>query len=127
MEGGHVRTLSISLDVPAGEAYAFLSAPENFARWASWVGEAPRGPARVRFSEPNSYGVLDHSLTFPHGHSLYIPLRLVCLERGCQLTLTLSDGEFAVDPDCALRDLQAAKRLLEQNRGQSPILEKERP
>ena len=143
MEGGQVKALSVSIDLPAGEAYAYLSVPENFARWASglggglrragdeWLVETPEGPARVRFSEPNSYGVLDHAVTLPQGQSVYIPLRVVGTERGCELVLTLfrqpdmSDEKFAADAEWVLRDLHAAKLLLEQNRGQSPISQKE--
>jgi hypothetical protein len=105
MEGGQVKTLSVSLDLPAGEAYAFLSLPENFRHWASWLAEVPEGPARVRFSEPNSFGVLDHAVTLPHGEFIYIPLRLVGTQRGCELVLTLfrqpdmTDDKFAADAE----------------------------
>lgn len=126
-----VRKLSVAIDRPAGEAYEFLSQPENFPKWASglsrslrlvdgeWIAETDAGPARVRFSEPNSFGVLDHAVTLPQGRSVYVPLRVVPRGRGCELVLTLfrrsemSDAQFAADAEWVMRDLGAAKRLLE--------------
>jgi hypothetical protein len=125
------KTVSVSIARPAAEAYEFLSVPENFPKWASglgaslrkvggdWVAETAEGPVRVCFSEPNSFGVLDHSVIRPQGGSVYVPLRVVARERGCELVLTLfrqpdmSDEKFAADAEWVMRDLQAAKRLLE--------------
>jgi len=50
------RTLSVSINRSATEAYEFLSVPENFPKWASglgtslrkagddWIVETPEGP-----------------------------------------------------------------------------------
>ena len=126
-----IHRLAVAIDRPAVEAYEFLSAPENFPKWASglaatlrrsgedWIAETPEGPALVRFSERNRYGVLDHSVTLPRGVTVYVPLRIVERERGCELVLTLfrqpgmSDERFAADAQWVMRDLDAAKRLLE--------------
>jgi len=126
-----MRRLTIAINRAAAEAYEFLSAPENFPKWASglaaslrkigdeWVADTPEGRALVRFSERNRYGVLDHSVTLPHGVTLYVPLRLVERGGGCELVLTLfrqpgmSDERFAADAQWVMRDLDAAKRLLE--------------
>ena len=126
-----VRKLSVSIDRPAAEAYEFLSLPENFAKWASgmggslrraggdWIAETAEGTVRVCFSERNGFGVLDHSVTLPQGRSVYVPLRVLPKERGCELELTLfrqpemSDEKFAADAAWVMRDLNAAKRLLE--------------
>ena len=128
---GEVRKLSVSIDRPAAEAYDFLSVPENFARWASglggslrraggdWIAETAEGPVKVCFSERNTFGVLDHSVTLPQGRSVYVPLRVRPRSKGCELELTLfrqpemSDEKFAADAEWVLRDLNAAKRLLE--------------
>jgi len=125
------RRLSIAINRVAAEAYEFLSAPENFPRWASglagslrqvgedWIAETPEGRALVRFSERNAYGVLDHSVTLPRGVTVYVPLRVVARGDGCELVLTLfrrhgmSDEKFAADADWVMRDLGAAKRILE--------------
>ena len=126
------RKLSVSISRPMDEAYEFLSAPENFPKWASglasslqrvgeeWVAETPEGRATVRFSERNSHGVLDHAVTLPGGTTLYVPLRVVQKGPSCELVLTVfrrpgaSDESFAADAQWVLRDLNAAKRLLEQ-------------
>jgi hypothetical protein len=126
-----MKKLSIRIKRPAAEAYEFLSLPENFPKWASglgkslrqaggdWIAETPEGPATVRFSERNSYGVLDHSVRLPRGQSVYIPLRVVAHGDGCELVLTLfrqpamSDEKFAADAQWVMRDLEAAKRILE--------------
>lgn len=126
-----VRHLSVSIDRPAAEAYEFLSLPENFAKWASglgaslqkvdgeWIAQTAQGSARVRFSERNRFGVLDHSVTRADGSGVYVPLRLMPKRAGCELVLTLvrrpgmSEEEFAADAAWVLRDLQAAKRILE--------------
>jgi len=125
------RRLSIAINRVAAEAYEFLSAPENFPRWASglagslrqvgedWIAETPEGRALVRFSERNAYGVLDHSVTLPRGVTVYVPLRVVARGDGCELVLTLfrrhgmSDEKFAADAEWVMRDLGAAKRILE--------------
>jgi hypothetical protein len=125
------RNLSVSINRSAAEAYEFLSVPENFSRWASglgaslrragggWIAETPEGPATVRFSERNAFGVLDHWVTPARGATVYIPLRVIANGDGCELVLTLfrqpdmSDEKFAADAEWVRRDLLAAKRILE--------------
>jgi hypothetical protein len=131
MTDARVRKLSVSINRSAVQAYEFLSVPENFPKWASglagslrrdgenWVAETPEGRAVVRFSERNAYGVLDHAVTLPHGTTIYIPLRVVPSGNGCELVLTLfrrpdmTDEKFAADAEWVMRDLSAAKRILE--------------
>jgi hypothetical protein len=126
-----IRQIRIAIDRAASEAYDFLSAPENFPKWASglagslrrvgedWIAETPEGRATVRFSERNSYGVLDHAVTLPRGTTVYVPLRVVPSGSGCELVLTLfrqpdmSEEKFAADAEWVMRDLDAAKRILE--------------
>jgi hypothetical protein len=125
------RRLSIAINRAAAEAYEFLCSPENFPKWASglagslrregedWIAETPEGRAVVRFSERNRYGVLDHAVTLPDGRTIYIPLRVVPSGKGCELVLTLfrrpdmTDDNFAADAEWVMRDLGAAKRILE--------------
>lgn len=122
--------LSIAIARDADEAYAFLSVPENFPKWASglgtlrkagaeWVTETPEGPMKVRFSERNAFGVLDHWVTPASGAAIYIPLRVIRNGEGCELVLTLfrqpgmSDEKFAADAEWVMRDLRSARALLE--------------
>ena len=114
-----MKQLSVRIDRPAAEAYEFLSRPENFAKWASWVTRTAQSPAAVRFIDRNSHGVLDHSVRLARGGSAYVPLRVIANGDACNLVLTLfrqpdvSDEKFATDAEWVMRDLQAAKRLLE--------------
>lgn len=126
------RKLSVSISRPMDEAYEFLSVPENFPKWASglarslqrvgeeWVAETPEGRATVRFTERNRHGVLDHAVTLPGGTTVYVPLRIVPKGPCCELVLTVfrrpgtSNESFAADAQWVLRDLTAAKHLLEQ-------------
>jgi hypothetical protein len=125
------RCVSVRINRPAAEAYEFLCQPGNFPKWASglggslrqqgtdWVVQTPGGVATVRFSEPNSRGVLDHQVILPGAAPVYVPLRVVANGDACELVLTLfrrpemSDEKFAADAEWVMRDLQAAKRLLE--------------
>jgi hypothetical protein len=125
------RHLSVSIRRNAQEAYAALCAPESFLKWASglaasmkkagdeWVAQTPEGPAKVRFSELNAYGVLDHWVTLASGDEIHIPVRVLPNGDGCELVLTIfrragrSEADFAADADWVMRDLRAAKALLE--------------
>jgi hypothetical protein len=127
------RALTVRIKRSAAEAYEFLSLPENFPKWASglgaslrrngddWVVETPEGPATVRFSERNAYGVLDHQVRLPRGGTVYMPLRVIANGLGCDLVLTLfrrpemTEAQFAADAEWVMRDLEAAKRLLERS------------
>ena len=126
--------LRISVARSAAEAYEFLSMPENFPKWASglgkslqkvggeWIAQTAAGRVRVRFSEANRFGVLDHSVVREDGTGVYVPLRVVAKGTGCELVLTLvrepgmSDEKFAADAEWVMRDLHAAKRLVELHR-----------
>jgi len=125
------RSLSVSIECSLERAYDFLSLPENFPKWASglagslrkidgqWVAETPEGPMKVRFSERNAHGVLDHWVYPQAGAQIYIPMRVVPNGSGCELILTLfrlpemTDEKLAADAAWVMRDLTAAKHLLE--------------
>jgi hypothetical protein len=130
------RRLCVQIARPFAEAYEFLHQPANFALWASglagslkqvngqWIAAAPDGDLKVRFSPRNADGVLDHWVTLPAGtdHAeteISIPLRLSAISDGCELCLTLfrlpgmTDEKFRADAEWVMRDLNAAKRLLE--------------
>jgi hypothetical protein len=125
------KSLSVSINRSAAEAYEFLSLPENFPKWASglgksvrhagadWIADTAEGPVTVCLTERNSLGVLDHSVTRPNGPTLYVPLRVVANGDGCDLVLTLfrrpdmSDEKFAIAAERVKHDLLAAKWILE--------------
>ena len=74
---------------------------------------------KVRFTERNSFGVLDHYVIPELGVEVYIPLRVIANGTGSELIFTLfrlsdmSDEKFAADAEWVMRDLNALKSLLE--------------
>ena len=125
------RNLSVSINRDAKDVYNFVSVPENFLRWASglgkslmkvngeWVAETPEGPVKVRFTERNEFGVLDHWVSSKPGLRIYIPMRVIPNGSGSELIFTLfrlpdmSDEKFAADAEWVMRDLTSLKNLLE--------------
>ncbi|MCB4767430.1 SRPBCC family protein [Ancylobacter sp. Lp-2] len=114
------------------EVRGFLSEPANFALWAEGLGagmvplggadwrvETPLGPMRVRFTPPNEYGVLDHTLIPEQGAPMRNPMRVVANGDGCEVIFTLfrreemSEAAFAADADWVRRDLDRLKALME--------------
>ena len=125
------RTISVHINRPADVVYDFTSVPENFLKWASglgksltkrdgeWIAETPQGPMKVRFTERNRFGVLDHYVIPEPGLEIYIPMRVIANGSGSELIFTLfrrsdmSDEKFAEDAEWVKRDLTALKYLLE--------------
>ncbi len=128
------KTLSISIDCPADQAYAFISNPENLPKWATafvrsveksgnqWIVETPDGPLGFRFVAENGFGVLDHIVCPAPGVEMLNPMRVVPNSLGCEVTFTLfqapgrSDPQFAEDAAMVERDLRTLKNVLEQER-----------
>ena len=125
------RNLSVQIGRNPRDVYNFTSVPENFPRWASglgkslkrkngeWIAETPQGPIKVRFTERNEFGILDHYVIPESGVEIYIPMRVIPNGSGSELIFTLfrlsdvSDEKFAADADWVMRDLTALKNLLE--------------
>src|SRR4051812_19498318 len=83
-----VRHISIGISRPFEEVYAFLAEPANFPKWASglghsfrhlggmeWLADTPSGSMKVRFTEQNPFGVLDHSVMPDGGAAMHNPMR----------------------------------------------------
>jgi hypothetical protein len=125
------RNLSVQIRRSPRDVYNFTSVPENFPRWASglgqslkrkngeWIAETPQGPIKVRFTERNEFGILDHHVIPESGAEIYIPMRVIPNGSGSELIFTLfrlsdvSDEKFAADAEWVMRDLTALKNLLE--------------
>jgi hypothetical protein len=125
------RNLSISINRNANDVYEFVSLPENLRLWASglgkslhkvgdvWIAETQQGPVRIRFSERNGFGILDHWVSIKPGPEIHIPMRVIPNGGGSDLVFTLfrlpgmSDQKFAADAEWVMRDLAALKNLLE--------------
>lgn len=132
MTASDVRHISVAIDRSPREVYDFASKPENVPRWArglagsienvggEWIAKSPMGTVKVRFVEPNAFGVLDHDVTLESGVSVHNPMRVVAREGGrSEVIFTLfrrpeiSDAEFEADATAVQRDLRALKELLE--------------
>jgi hypothetical protein len=125
------RNLSVQINRHPRDVYNFTSVPENWPRWASglgksltkehgeWIAETPQGPVKVRFTERNAFGILDHYVVPKPGVEIYIPMRVIANGNGSELLFTLfrlsdmSAEQFAADANSVMRDLTALKTLLE--------------
>lgn len=128
------RLIGIAIDCPFETAYAFAHVPGNFPEWAAgmssslhrdgeeWRADTPVGEARIRFTPPNDFGVLDHWVMLPGKPVIHIPLRLIENGTGTQAVFTLyrlpdmSDAEFDRDAAMVCQDLESLKALLEGSR-----------
>jgi uncharacterized protein YndB with AHSA1/START domain len=126
-----VRHLSVTIERPVADVYAFVADPANLPRWAQglsgsitnvdgeWIAVSPMGTVRVRFAERNAFGVLDHEVVTEAGERFHNPMRVIANGTGSELVFTLfrrpgmSDAELADDAIAIARDLEALKRLLE--------------
>jgi len=125
------RTLSVRVDRSSDDVYDFVAQPANLPTWAAglgtsialvggeWIADTPQGPAKVRFAEQNTFGVLDHFVSAEPGIEVYIPMRVIANGHGSEILFTLlrladmSDATFAEDAAAVERDLKALKLLLE--------------
>lgn len=125
------RNLNIFINRNAKDVYDFVSVPENFRLWASglgkslkqvngeWLAETPEGAAKIRFTEHNELGILDHWVSTEPGLEIYIPMRVIPNDGGSELIFTLfrlpgmSDEKFSADAEWVMRDLTTLKKLLE--------------
>ena len=128
--------LGVRVARPAAAVYAFASDPRNVPRWApglgtsveqvdgQWYVGTGEGRARVTFTPPNPYGVLDHEVLTPSGVVVHVPLRVVPDgDDACDVVLTLrrvpgmTDAELARDADLVRADLGRLRDLLEGGAG----------
>lgn len=128
---GESRHLSVHIDRPLTDVYAFASDPANLPRWApglgsavvpgdgDWVVETPHGDVHLTFAPPNEYGVLDHVVTTPTGETVYVPLRVIADGDASEVVFTLrrapgmTDAELERDTALVTADLALLKRVLE--------------
>lgn len=127
------RTLSVSINRPWNEVYAFAADPANMTQWAAglgsdfapaadgggWIAHDPGGNAiRITFTPSNPFGVLDHDVHTPGG-IVHVALRVVPNGDGAEVTFLLlqergmTDDELARDAAAVQKDLDTLKRLME--------------
>ena len=125
------KTVSVFIHADPQKVYDFISDVENLPKWATefcrsvkkpygeWIIETSRGPAGIRMTEKNSFGVLDHFVSPSPGVELYVPMRVVPNGPGSELIFTLfqqsgvSDKEFAQDLRWVEQYLKTLKSVME--------------
>lgn len=131
-----VRHISVSIARSPDDVYGFASNPLNLSRWASglgtavrdaegdWIVEGPIGRIKVRFAEPNGFGVLDHDVVLPSGVTIHNPFRVLPNATGSEVVFSLfrqpgtTDQEFQQDARTVEKDLRTLKEVLEAAEGQ---------
>lgn len=125
------RTISVAVGRSWTDVYESIWRPEDFPKWASglsqsalkkdgdtWTAEGPAGRVRIRFTDHNPFGVMDHHVDTGNGTEVYVPLRVIANAEGAEILLTLfrqpcmSDQQFLADIEWVTRDLIALKALL---------------
>jgi len=126
-----VRHISVSINRPPNDVYAFVANGENLQRWATglghtirrvgdeWVAEGPLGEVKVRMVKPNDLGVVNHDVVLPTGAVIHNPIRVVSNGTGSTVVFTLTrlpgvaEQEFNDDAKTVEKDLTILKALLE--------------
>ena len=130
------RTLSVSINSKPKTIYEFVLNLENFSRWAKmacrsikllngeWIAETPQGQAKVRITERNDLGILDHYvrlLSSPNiDEDVFVPMRIVQNGDGSEVIFTvfqlpdMSEDKCAEDIKMVEQDLQNLKRTIEE-------------
>jgi hypothetical protein len=129
-----VRHISVSIDRPPNEVYAFVSKPLNLPKWATglggsikkingeWIADSPMGKVKIKFAEENKFGILDHEVVLGSGVTFNNPMRVIAHGKGSEVFFTLirqpdvSDEKFEQDAQWVEKDLKILKGLLEKGR-----------
>ncbi|HEY8913764.1 SRPBCC family protein [Lacisediminihabitans sp.] len=125
------RNVSVAIDRPDEEVYAFAADPVNLPLWAAglgssielvdgrWIAEASGGSVVVEFLPNNDFGILDHVVTLPNGERMLNPMRVIGYRDRSEVVFTvnrrpgMTDEEFESDAAAVAADLATLKRLLE--------------
>ncbi|WP_138758838.1 SRPBCC family protein [Modestobacter altitudinis] len=125
------RHLTVSIQRPAGQVYAYVRDPAHLPEWAAglaagirrergeWVADSPMGRVLVRFVPVNEYGVLDHDVVAPDGSVTTNPVRVLADGGTSEVVFTLrrqpgvSDDAWSADISAVTADLATLKRVLE--------------
>jgi len=123
--------MSVGIERPPEEVYAFVSDPTNLPRWATafcvsvrrsgdeWIVETPQAPVRIAFAALNDLGVLDHVVTVSSELEVLSPMRVVANGSGSEVVFSLfqrpgmSEAEFSDDAALVQQDLETLKRVME--------------
>jgi len=125
------KTLSLTIPRNWVDLYETIWKPDFFPQWASglsqtpleaegnhWVAKGPKGTVKVRFSDYNPFGIMDHWVDTGLGREIYLPMRVIANQEGADVAITVyrqpftGDARFAEDIACVERDLQALHTLM---------------
>jgi hypothetical protein len=127
------RTVSVEIAMPATDVYRYVRDPDQLPKWAAGICKSVTvkngvwhvdtgtelGTVLFSFCTDNTFGVLDHTVTLPNGHSQLNPMRVVANGEGSELMFTvfqtegMSEEAFVKDVQAVTRDLKTIKMLLE--------------
>jgi hypothetical protein len=129
------RTLSVSINRGPKIIYEFVLNLENFPRWAKmacrsikllsgeWIAETAQGQAKIRITERNDFGILDHYvklLPSPNiDEEVFVPMRVVQNCDGSEVIFTvfqlasMSEEKYAEDIRMVEQDLLNLKNIVE--------------
>lgn len=125
------KHISIGINCSSSDVYEFASKPENMPKWAAglsgsilkegdhWVSLSPMGKVKVKFTDTNKFGVIDHDVTVESGKTFHNPLRVIKNNDGAEVVFTLykqpemSEKEFDRDAGMVSKDLAKLKAILE--------------
>ncbi|MCX8958658.1 polyketide cyclase [Erwinia psidii] len=124
---------TVSLAIPRNwvDLYETIWKPDCFPKWAAglstsplvqdgnyWKSTEPDETIKIRFTDHNPYGVMDHYIVSGSGREIYMPMRVIPNEHGAEVLITvfrqplMSDEKFAHDVESVARDLDALYALL---------------
>jgi uncharacterized protein YndB with AHSA1/START domain len=126
------RHLSVFVDRPVAEVYAFVSDPANLPRWAPglgsevvqedgrWFVETTQGRVQVAFAPPNDLGVLDHEVRTADGETVHVPMRAIA-DGGARTEVVftlrraawMTDADLERDAALVTADLALLKQVVE--------------
>ncbi len=124
---------TVSLTIPRNwvDLYETIWKPDYFPKWATglsqsslvqegiyWKANGPEGVVKIRFTDHNAFGVMDHYVDTGFGKEVYVPMRVVANQEGADVLITVfrqplvSEEKFAQDVAWIKRDLQTLHTLL---------------
>ncbi|EXU76620.1 MULTISPECIES: hypothetical protein [Erwinia] len=124
---------TVSLAIPRNwvDLYETIWKPDYFPKWATgltasplvqegnyWKSAESGQNLKIRFTDHNPFGVMDHYIDSGSGREVYMPMRVIPNEQGAEVLITvfrqplMSDEKFAQDIEAVKRDLQTLHTLL---------------
>jgi len=125
------EAIHVSILAPPQQVFEFLADVKNWKTWAPWVravvGKSGRdwtldtdgGTMHLRFVEPNSLGVLDHTVTLASGVSIYNSMRVLANGSGSELVMFVfqtppaTSEQFEQDVQAVRDDFARIKKVVE--------------